>query len=317
VTVIFPIISLYFFTTLIISAISGRSALAFSSPQLCRGSSLTLKPGTTSDTLDSFEIDSHRRAFQNNMSKPKISRHYDSKLMSTAPLSGITAFAGVIIGGVIGGALHAISGPDHIAALLPRCCGQRWYRAGRAGALWGVGHGFSATLIGLCAFGLKKGVGSATDIFSMMEASASALEVAVGFSLILIGILGIREAREWEEEIEVSPKSLSSAAADPGTREKPKRALIFNGILHGFSLDGVPSLAPALAVSTWRGSISFLLAYGIGTIGVMTIATMIIGESTRKAGEVLNRPQIPQKLSFISSILAITVGAIWCYLGLK
>lgn len=110
VTVIFPIISLYFFTTLIISAISGRSALAFSSPQLCRGSSLTLKPGITSDTLNSFEIDSHRRAFQSNMSKPKISRHYDSKLMSTAPLSGITAFAGVIIGGVIGGALHAISG---------------------------------------------------------------------------------------------------------------------------------------------------------------------------------------------------------------
>merc|ERR1712127_672245 len=109
----------------------------------------------------------------------------------------------------------------------------------------------------------------------------------------------------------------SSAAAEAGVKSAGKRAVIFNGILHGFSWDGAPSLAPALAVATWRGSISFLLAYAVGTMAAMTIATTLIGESTRRAGEVFQRPDIPQKLSLVSSFVAMGVGAFWCFLALK
>jgi hypothetical protein len=49
----------------------------------------------------------------------------------------------------------------------------------------------------------------------------------------------------------------------------------------------------------------------------MAIATTLIGEGTRRAGEVFQRPDIPQKLSYVSSILAIVIGAIWCGLALK
>lgn len=73
-----------------------------------------------------------------------------------------------------------------------------------------------------------------------------------------------------------------------------------------------PSLAPALAVATWRGNLAFLLAYALGTIGVMTVATTVIGEGTRRAGEFFHRPDIPQKLSFFSSILAMVIGIVWC-----
>jgi len=213
------------------------------------------------------------------------------------------------------------SGPDHLAALLPRCCGQRWYRAGRIGALWGMGHGVSATIIGVLAFALKNRVSKVGRLSSALNSASSFMELAVGLSLIFIGFLGMKEAREWSAEIEgagESPsQSLSAAAADDGVKMAQKRAVIFNGVLHGFSWDGAPSLAPAVAVATWTGNIAFLLSYALGTMSAMAITTTIIGEGTRQAGEILHRPDIPQKLSYFSSIIALVVGAVWCGLALK
>ena len=144
------------------------------------------------------------------------------------------------------------------------------------------------------------------------------MEIAVGLSLILIGGMGIKEAREWEDEMAATPQSLSAAASpDNDVKDTQKRAVMFNGLLHGFSWDGAPSLAPALAVATWGGNLAFLSAYAAGTMGAMAITTSLIGEGTRRAGEVFNRPDIPQKLSFFSSLLAIVIGAVWCGLALK
>lgn len=210
------------------------------------------------------------------------------------------------------------TGPDHLAALLPRCCGQRWYKAGKIGALWGMGHGLSATLIGICAFGLKNQVQKAPRVKAILGGASHVTEIAVGLSLVIIGLMGIKEAREWEEELEEQPKSLSAAATpDVDIKDAQKRAVIFNGLLHGFSWDGAPSLAPALAVATWAGNLTFLSAYAAGTIGAMTVTTTLIGEGTRRAGEYFKRPDIPQKLSFFSSLLAIAIGLIWCGLAFK
>ena len=212
-------------------------------------------------------------------------------------------------------------GPDHLAALLPRCCGQRWYRAGRVGALWGAGHGVSATILGVLAFGLKTRLGARSR--AVLSGASHVTEIAVGLSLILIGAMGIKEAREWQDEIITTPagdnttaKSLSAAAADTGIKTAQKRAVIFNGLLHGFSWDGAPSLAPALAVATWSGNLAFLSAYAVGTMTAMAITTTLIGEGTRKAGQFFQRPDIPQKLSLFSSFLAIAIGVVWCGLAL-
>jgi hypothetical protein len=208
-------------------------------------------------------------------------------------------------------------GPDHLAALLPRTVGQRWYRAGRVGALWGMGHGVSATLIGVVAFGLKnsvkKQVNKNAGMKLFMSSASHLTEVAIGLSLVVIGIMGIKEAREFT----VAPQSLSSAAndADAVVDSSLKRAVIFNGLLHGFSWDGAPSLAPAIAVATWSGSLAFLSAYALGTMTTMALATSLIGEGTRRAGDWFHRPDLPQKLSLASSGLAIAIGAIWCGLA--
>jgi len=221
--------------------------------------------------------------------------------------------------------LHT-AGPDHLAALLPRCCGQRWYKAGRVGALWGMGHGLSATLLGVCAFALKNTFKRNSAVRAAFSTASHVTEIAVGLSLVLIGVMGIKEAREWQEEEEAEPpvvvqaKSLSSAAVQVVDNSPPpkeqNRAVLLNGILHGFSWDGAPSLAPAIAVATWTGNLAFLSAYAVGTMTAMAVVTTLVGEGTRRAGEIFQRPDIPQKLSYASSLVAIAIGVVWCGLGL-
>jgi len=265
------------------------------------------------NTNEFISIEHFAKRFEPQKSSTAIS-------LANSPGAAVAAITGAISGGLFSGSLHAIAGPDHLAALIPRCCGQRWYRAGRVGALWGMGHGISASILGIAAYGLKNrlknnmGVG----VKKLLTGASHATEIAVGVTIIFIGIMGIKEAREWEEEIgQTQPKSLSAAAADPHVIEVSKRAVVMNGLLHGFSWDGAPSLAPALAVATWSGNLAFLGAYAVGAMSTMALATTLIGEGTRRAGEVFNRPDIPQKLSLISSVLAIVVGIIWCVLALR
>ena len=47
----------------------------------------------------------------------------------------VVGFVGksVIVGGALAGGLHAVSGPDHFPALLPRCMGQQLMPAAKIG----------------------------------------------------------------------------------------------------------------------------------------------------------------------------------------
>lgn len=251
---------------------------------------------------------------------------------SLTPLyAALSALAATIAGGLFSGSLHAVAGPDHLAALIPRCCGLRWHRAARVGAVWGCGHGVSATLLGVAGFAFKRqimGGGGAVNQ-DLLEGASSVMEIAIGVSLVVIGLLGIKEAGEWKVDENVEGESGELAAnscdavlseansANSAVPNPAKRAVLFNGLLHGFSWDGAPSLAPALAVATWRGSLAFLGAYAVGTALAMTVATAAIGELTFKAGRALDRPDLPRVLSRVSSSVAVLVGLVWVGLALR
>merc|ERR1712176_854776 len=114
--------------------------------------------------------------------------------------AGIAAVTCAITGGLAGGSLHAITGPDHLAALIPKCCGKRWFTAVRVGAVWGIGHGISSLILGISAYALKNHLNNIHKIRTLLSGASHLLEVAVGLSLLLVGVMGIREAREWEED---------------------------------------------------------------------------------------------------------------------
>jgi len=152
---------------------------------------------------------------------------------------------------------------------------------------------------------LSQGAGAT----ALVQSLASWTEVAVGASLIAIGALGMNEARLWTAE--EAPLELSLPEAPGIPRRGGNRAVLLNGILHGFSWDGTPSLAPALALPSIGGAFIFLLSYCVGTVVAMATATALIGEGSLRVGEKLDRPDLPQKLSFVSSALAALVGCIW------
>lgn len=233
-----------------------------------------------------------------------------SSMLSKSLLGFFTRLASLanptIYGGLLSGGLHAITGPDHIAALLPASVGATPSRGMTIGALWGLGHGTTAMIFGFIAFYLKDQIGG-NLVF--LEKLSTLAEWAVGASLLLIGGIGVKES--------LSPGESNTDGHGDGIDEervsalKSSRAIFVNGLLHGCSLDGAPSLAPALVLTTWRSVISFLIAYCFGTMAAMSLAAGAAAEGTIRLGEAIGSSQLPKQLSLGSSILAILIGVYW------
>ena len=169
----------------------------------------------------------------------------------------------------------------------------------KLGAVWGLGHGLSAILLGLFAYLIK---GQVSTKFKFLSNITSLSEYLIGFSLIAIGALGIKEnlfdTNEIEETFETS-------------KQQGKRAIFFNGMLHGFSWDGAPSLAPALAMTTWTSILGFLFSYCLGTMIAMSITGGLLSEGSTRLGKAINYPNFPRDLSVASSLVAMSLGIFW------
>jgi hypothetical protein len=134
-------------------------------------------------------------------------------------------------------------------------------------------------------------------------------ENAVGISLVLIGLLGVKESLESDHYH--PDASLNEIQEKKSMRN---RAIFANGVLHGFSWDGAPSIAPALAISTWQAAVYFLLAYSLGTVLAMSISASAIGALSSKISKLGNfskSPDFPKKISLYSSMLATVIGIYW------
>ena len=208
-----------------------------------------------------------------------------------------------IVGGLLSGGLHAVSGPDHIAAVLPPSMGNSGFDGLRLGATWGLGHGISATMLGLAAIILKRQVSSR---FHVLERLSSLADSAVGFSLLFIGLLGIKESRAMED-MDMS----DGATARNAGGGLAYKAIFGNGLLHGLSLDGAPSIAPALAMKSWQSAVGFLVAYCFGTMATMSITAGAVGESSMRLFKSSKNPKMPRQLCMGSSIFALLAGMYW------
>lgn len=101
----------------------------------------------------------------------------------------MTEILGALLAGLVAGVLHVLSGPDHLAAVLPFAVrGRR--QALRVGATWGLGHGLGVLLLGAVAVALRSTL--------HVEAISGAAEVIVGVMLMVLGAWAIRRSR-WVE----------------------------------------------------------------------------------------------------------------------
>ncbi len=70
---------------------------------------------------------------------------------------------------------------------------------------------------------------------------------------------------------------------------------------------------PALVVKSSHSVASFLLAYCVGTVLMMSTTAAIVAESTRKLGKAVRSNDLTKNLTLGSSILALAVGALWIW----
>lgn len=210
-------------------------------------------------------------------------------------------------------------GPDHLAGILPISMGLKGTFGLRIGAIWGLGHGLSAMALGMGMFFLKDTLGGKLEVVKKLSNVA---ETVVGFSLVTIGLIGIKE--NMAHKVEPVDPSKDTVDITDNVLYHPEQnvaasgtAVFANGLLHGCSLDGAPSILPAIAMNSWGTAVTFLTAYCFGTMLTMSLTAGIIGELSTRLGKALDNPDLPRNLSLGSSAIAILIGVFWiikCYI---
>lgn len=183
--------------------------------------------------------------------------------------------------------------------------------------MWGVGHSISVSTMVVSLYALK-GRASSSAVGAVGRFLSQWTECAIGASLIFIGLLGLMESRQAFKEAAESEAPDVCAASNDTKPAGSSTAILLNGMLCGLSWDGAPSFAPALAMASWGSALLFLAAYNLSTIAVMSACVSIIGEGTFRSAEGAQSDvgsTLPVRLSVISSLLAVGVGALWATKG--
>jgi len=260
-------------------------------------------PCSTATTVSSLGRSSTRTSTYGGRRPTEITRRASAPRMILD-----TRLLAATVGGTFAGGLHAVTGPDHLAALLPLCMGRRWWIALYTGAYWGLGHGIGAALVGMLAWAVRGALN--------LELFSSYMEAAVGISMI-IGANGIRESQEWAtehvtDELELAKRRTRDAALSASPSAQGVVSTLATGILHGCSGSGhLLGVMPALTMPSWRIATTYLVSFGLGTTMAMSVFTSVVGELSSRMSETLDDPRTPGRLALASSIFALFMGTLW------
>lgn len=141
------------------------------------------------------------------------------------------------------------TGPDHLAALAPLTIGRSRAKATLLGGLWGCGHNTGQILTGIGFLVLRDKLPYNQDFL------ANCSQAVVGFTLILIGGLGVKEAREAEREDEEAEEG-AAAAQTSDILPNPTPSATYEGEeALGFTSREVQAEKPASASAIAPGAV--------------------------------------------------------------
>ncbi|KAL3360503.1 hypothetical protein AABB24_013765 [Solanum stoloniferum] len=207
--------------------------------------------------------------------------------------------------GFFAGCLHTLSGPDHLAALAPLSIGRTRMESAAVGALWGCGHDAGQLIFGLLFLLLKDRL--------HIEVIRTWGTRVVGFTLLVIGAMGIKEASEVNSQFVAlengdSDVSVYEGINTPviGKKKKVGFATFATGIVHGLQPDALLIILPALALPSRLAGAAFLGMFLVGTVMAMGSYTVFIGSCSQALKDRV--PRITEKLTWASSLIAIGLG---------
>ena len=221
------------------------------------------------------------------------------------------------ITGLIAGALHVWSGPDHLAAIAPLAV-RRPRRAWLPGMRWGLGHSAGVGVIGLLSLWLRDWL--PVDLLSSWG------ERLVGVMLFGIGLWALHRAlkqnvhahaHEHDGEPHVHLHThVHGHAPDRDQAHRHTHAAFAIGVLHGFAGSShFLGVLPILAFPTQTQAIAYLGAFGIGTVISMATFSWVMGLVTRRFA--VGSVKVYRGLLSTCAVTAMIVGCFWLATSLR
>jgi hypothetical protein len=210
------------------------------------------------------------------------------------------------ITGALAGLFHVLSGPDHLAAVAPLAAADR-RRGWLSGWTWGVGHASGVVSVAAVAILLR-------DLLPPIDAISAWSERLVGVALIAVGFWALRRSAR----VEPSPHAHGSFSHDHlhvqagptwMRRLGHAHASFLLGVLHGIAgTSHFLGVLPALALPTRADALTYIGAFGAGTVVAMTAFAAVVGLTAGHA-----RPNSPayRAVMATAAILAMAVGTAW------
>jgi hypothetical protein len=218
----------------------------------------------------------------------------------------------ILAAGFLAGLVHVLSGPDHLAAVAPYAS-KMHMRAWRPGFSWGIGHTTGVLVIGVLGVFLRS--------LLPLESLSAWSERLVGVVLIGIGLWGARAAfkarlhthEHKHDGTESHAHFHLHTATAPHSHQSAHNHIhgpLGVGFLHGVAGSShFFGILPALALPSMAASLTYLGAFGVGSIGGMTAFASIIGLVVGAASAKTSQAY-PLFLG-ATSIAAIVVGIFW------
>lgn len=215
------------------------------------------------------------------------------------------------ITGLIAGAVHVWSGPDHLAAIAPLAVRQQ-RRAWVPGVRWGFGHSAGVALVGLLSLWLRDLV--PVDLLSSWG------ERLVGVMLFGIGLWALHKA--FQNKVHVHEHEHDGGrhvhfhththrvAHEREEAHQHTHAAFGIGILHGLAGSShFLGVLPILAFPTKAQAVAYLVAFGVGTIVSMAVFSWVMGVvATRWAAR---SAKVYRGLMSCCAVTAMAVGCFW------
>jgi len=211
-----------------------------------------------------------------------------------------------LLTGLSAGAIHVMSGADHIVAMAPGAISSPKY-ALRRGMAWGLGHSMGVVVFSIFAILLKD--------FVKIKQISSLAEFSVGIALLYIGIMAIRTSigldihthRHKHQEGNMH-EHFHLHIRGRTHHSRHTHALTGLGVLHGFA-GGTHLIAviPALALPP-IGAVVYMGAYLLGSVLTMGIFLGVIS----MASSIVGKKFVPALFGFAGGLSVVT-GLFWIH----
>ena len=210
------------------------------------------------------------------------------------------------ITGALAGLFHVLAGPDHLAAVAPLAVADQrrgWF----AGWTWGLGHASGVVAVAVLAVLLR-------DALPPIEVISAWSERLVGGALMAVGLwaLGrsLRVAPAAHHHGALAHDHLHVQAGPRWIRRLGHAHASFClGVLHGVAGSShFFGVIPALALPSLAASLTYIAAFGVGSVAAMTAFAAAAGWVGSRGASHSGAHRV---MLATAAVLSIAVGGVW------